>query len=178
MNKQILSALLLVLPLLTTASCIAGEAPSQHGSRSIMVTREVKQFGDLERDLIAAINAKDADAMKQLLADDFTLHSGNTPGDPTNRTEMIAQAIAGRAYDSRLEHVSALEYGNVVVVSFSWNLDGVESQTSAQKVFVVDTWKRVDEHWKLAVRYASAVIKSDMPVPGFVPHALAPNKKI
>jgi ketosteroid isomerase-like protein len=178
MNRQLLLALLLVLSLLPAASCIADETPSQHGSRAVMVTREVKQFGDLEHDLIAAINGKDADAMKQLLADDFTLHSGNNPGDSTSRSEMIAQATAGRAYASRLEHMSALEYGNVAVVSFHWNTDGADSETSTSKVFVVDTWKRVDDHWKLAVRYASAVTKSDTPVPGFVPHALAPNKKL
>jgi ketosteroid isomerase-like protein len=176
MKKYLWFVPLLFFPVMLT---IAADAPPVRASRSgVMVTREVKQFGDLEHDLIAAINAKDAEAMKQLMAEDFALHSGNNPGDPTNRTEMISQAIAGRAYPSRLEHISALEYGNVAVVSFRWNLDGGDGDTSAQNVFVVDTWKRIDEHWKLAVRYASAVGKSDLQVPGFVPHAVAPNKKI
>jgi ketosteroid isomerase-like protein len=185
MKKRLLTSLCL-LASLPTGACFAGENSSQsasqhasqHASRPVMVTREVKQFSDLEHDLIAAMNAKDAEGMKQLLTDDFALHFGNNPGDSTNRTEMIAQATAGRTLPLHLEYMSALDYGGVAIVSFSWNLDGVDGEASSGKVFVVDTWKKIDEHWKLAARYASAVAKSDLAVPGYVPHAVAPNKKI
>ncbi|HXA47695.1 MAG TPA: nuclear transport factor 2 family protein, partial [Burkholderiaceae bacterium] len=122
MNTYLLCLSLVLLP---TVPCMAADAQPPHASRpGVMVTREVKQFGDLERDLIAAINAKDADGIGQLLADDFALHVGNNPADPTNRAEMIAQAMAGNALPTHFEHISAHDFGNVAVVSFSWNLDG------------------------------------------------------
>ena len=171
-------ALFLPLVLLPCLPAVAGDAPQRALHSGEMVTRQVKQFGDLEHQLIAAINAKDANAVGQLLADDYSLRVNTHPEDPANRAESVAQVMAGNALSSHLEHISALDYGNVAVVSFSWILNTANSDASAQQIFVVDTWKRVDDHWKIAARYASPVGNTNLLVPGDVRHAVAPNKKI
>lgn len=174
-NKLVLMLPLLLLPLLSMATdAMPGKTPPM----THMVTRQVKFFGDLENKLIEATNAKDEKAMSHLLADDFILRTGANPADATNRPETIQEALKGTPLPARLEQLSVLDHGSIAVVSFIWDLDAPGNEAYAKRVFVVDTWRQVDGDWKLSARFASEVGKSELHVPGHVPHAQAPNKKI
>jgi hypothetical protein len=172
---QLMLLPILMLPFLGNAQDTPSRGASHHG---VMVTRQVKQFGDLENQLIAATNAKDTETMGQLMADNYVLRVGTNPGDPTNRAEAMQQAISGVTISSRIEQLAVLDEEHLAVVSFVWNLDLPENDPRAGKLFVVDTWKEIGGKWKIVARYASAVGGANTLVPGYVPHALAPNKKI
>lgn len=177
--NPIIFASLLLLPLSGAAQSSAPVPPpggAMH--RGQTVTVQVKQFGDLENKLIAAIAAKDAEAVSQLLADNYVLRVGANLGDPTNRAEAIQQAMAGASFASRVENLAVLDEDHMAVVSFIWNLDVPSGDLHAKKIFVVDTWKQLGGSWKIVARYASAVDRVDALIPGYAPHALVPNKKI
>jgi len=172
---QLMLLPILALPFVGKAQDAPSHGASHHG---VMVTRQVKLFGDLENQLIAATNAKDTEAMGQLLADNYVLRIGANPGDPTNRAEAMQQAMSGAAVPSRVEQLAVLDEERLAVVSFVWNLDLPANDPRAGKIFVVDTWKEVGGKWKIVARYASVVGGVNALVPGYMPHAIAPNKKI
>jgi hypothetical protein len=143
-----------------------------------MVTRQVKQFSDLEQQLITAANAKDVEAIGQLLENDFSLRVSNHLDDPTNRAEAITQFTTGNSLPSHVAHLAALDYGDITVVSFHWLSNSTGNDATTPGFFVVDTWKKAGDKWKIIARYASPIGGNELSVPGDVHHESAPNKKI
>lgn len=116
------------------------------------VTRLVKMFLDLEGRLMQAQRDGDNAALGALLADDFEQRSAPQPGVPVARAEWLSHAKRNAAAQAgRIEQMAAHDHGNVVVVSFLVHPDSGKPQ------FIVDTWAKSGDGWKLAVRYASTL---------------------
>jgi hypothetical protein len=111
------------------------------------VTRLVQLFSTLEIELMTAVQQGDAPAIGKMLADDFELRSGATPGTPTPRAEWLKQSQGQAA--APIEQMAVHDYGAAAVVSYMWKR-GVRLD-----VFVVDVWAKSGDGWKLSVRYAS-----------------------
>lgn len=115
------------------------------------VTRLVKIFLDLEGRLMQAQRDGDAAALGALLTDDFEQRSAPQPGVPVARAEWLGRAKREAAVQAgRIEQMAAHDHGSVVVVSFLVRPD------SGTPRFIVDTWAKAGDSWKLAVRYSAA----------------------
>jgi hypothetical protein len=104
------------------------------------VTRTVLMFGELERKL----EAGDAAAKRQLLADDFEERLCAEPGTPVPRETWLRKAASSSA---KLSQEAVHLYGDIAVYSALRSPDqGSES--------ILDIWKKDDSGWKLSVRYS------------------------
>ncbi len=106
------------------------------------VTRTVQLFGDLERKLASA----DPSGKAPFLAEDFEERLCAEPGTPIPRQEWL-QKVASSGANFSQESVHVL--GEVSVYS------ALET-TPQSREMIVDTWKKADGGWKLAVRYRCA----------------------
>lgn len=122
------------------AAGLAGPASAQL-ARVPTVTRLVKLFRDLELQLLSGADPA------PLLADDFELRPARQPGVPVPRAEWLAQPASLRGSGGTLEQMAAHDNGPSVTVSFLWRPEQGTPQ------FIVDTWVRDGEGWKLKVRY-------------------------
>lgn len=150
--------LLILACFLFAASAVAGPTP----------TRNVVTFTQLENSWIEAVQKHDTKALDKILAPDYELRSGNTPGVPTPRDDSLKQSLASPAFQSSIGQMAVHEYGDLMVVSFMWKITAPQGAGLAQNVFVVDTWKRAGDNWQVLVRYASPV-DTAAAVPGAVP---------
>jgi hypothetical protein len=168
MKTRIISALVVIaalagfsLPATADDSASVGRVPT--------VTRLVKIFSTLENDLNGAVLQRNAAVVEKLLASDFEMRTAAMPGMPIPRVDWIRQSMSDPAFASHTEQMAAHDYGNVVVVSFLWNVDataGTDAAASiATRFFVVDTWMQDGGNWRLGARYV-APATSDAHVPG------------
>lgn len=131
------------------------------------VTRLVKICSTLENDLNAAILRRDSAALDRMLAPDFEMRAGAMPGRPIPRAAWLAQALSDPPFTWRNEQMAAHEYGNVVVVSFLWNVEtaaGTDVAAGfAPRLFVVDTWIQDAGNWRLGTRYVSPASEARVP---------------
>ena len=151
------------LALACSASALAADAPAKRNVP--ILTRTVQMFGTLENQWLDAVQARDQDTLKTLVADNYELRIAAEPGRPTPREESLKRMLADPAYESHIEQMAAHEYGNIVVVSFMWKLAVPKGSALAEQVFVVDTWKQNEAGWQVATRYAAPVGPSKS-VPG------------
>lgn len=135
----------------TSASGVAQPAPAP--GRIPTVTRLVKLFSGLEKDLVARTHAKDAAALDAVLDPSFELRAGNAPGTPVPRDAWIREARAAQRTPPQIDQMAVHDFGDIAIVSFR-ETDGGSAQRGSRR-FVVDCWKRDGDSWKLAVRYAS-----------------------
>lgn len=142
------------------------------------VTLTVKQFSELEEDWLQAVRQHDTDALNRLVAPGFELRTSAAPGRPTARAEWLKQAQSGAPFDSRIEQMAVHEYGQLMVVSFLWQLDVPKTSPLPRQVFVIDTWKQGDSGWQVVTRYAAPVQAGAKAVPGAEPGPAAVDKKI
>jgi hypothetical protein len=149
----------------SVAQSFADEAPRQP-QRVPTLTRLVTLFGGLENQWLDAVQDKDADTVKSLLADDYEIRIGSSAGEPTPRNEAMELAMQAPAFTSSLSQIAAHDYGNIVVVSFVWRLDVAGSNTLAQNIFVVDTWRQIEGKWRVQARYAAPIDDPGKTVPG------------
>jgi hypothetical protein len=121
------------LILLLSTGCLAQEG------RIPTVTRTVKQFGDLERQLQAAQASGSKGA---LLTDDFEERVCSAPGTPVPKAEWLSQNTP----TGKLSQEAVHEYGDVAIYS-------ALRTESTRSDMLVDTWRQEGGNWKLAVRY-------------------------
>jgi len=133
-------------------------------------TRNVLTFTKLENELIEAVRRHDTEALARIVGDDFEVRTAAVPGVPTARDEALHAWMQLPAAPSAIGQMAVHEYGELMVVSFAWKQgEGATLQT----FFVVDTWKRAGNEWKLSVRYASPIVAGAAAVPG----AVAPGEQ-
>lgn len=159
-------ASLLCLLIAASAPSFAAEPPTKVTRTIPTVTLLVKTFSELEGDWIDAVQAKDRTAIDNLLAPNFEVRTAAAPGQPTPREESIKHALQQAPFASQLGQMAAHEFGDVVIVSFLWKLEVTKSNSLAQQIFVVDTWKKIDGKWQVMVRYASPSAAPAKAVPG------------
>lgn len=168
----------LILAGLALAAAGAAAQPGAPG-RVLTPTRNVTIFSGLENDWLDAVQKRDNDALKQIVADNFELRSAAAPGVPTPREESLRQSMKLPPFQSSIGQMAVHEYGDVMVVSFLWKIAPSKAGAQPQSVFVVDTWKRNEGNWQVVVRYAAPVAGSAASVPGAVaPSAQSIEKKI
>lgn len=160
------------------AGAAVAQVPAARPARVIpTVTRTIQIFGALENDWLDAVQRRDRDALKKIVADDFELRNAAAPGTPTPREESLGHALQVAPFQSSIEQMAAHEYGDVVVVSFLWKLAVPKKGALPQKIFVVDTWKRHGGDWQVVTRYTAPVGDAALNVPGAVLNAAAIEKK-
>ncbi|MDB5933268.1 MAG: hypothetical protein JWQ01_612 [Massilia sp.] len=171
---------ILCLGLLVTCGAAMAQAPTGgRPSRAVpTVTRTVQIFSTLENEWIDAVQRRDHDSLKKLVAPDFEQRNAAAPGTPTPREESIEQSLKLAPFQSSIEQMAAHEYGELVMVSFLWKLEVPKNGALPQKVFVVDTWKRTDGDWQVVTRYTAPVADAIQSVPGAVSNMAASGKKI
>lgn len=167
-----LKSLLLTLCLAGIFAMGAAKAASDGGGLAPIasVTRLVKLFGDLEKDLQEAAKRGDRSRIESLLADDFEERSGDSPGTPTPRDAWIGNAVAHaqQGASRTLEQIAARDLGSAVVVSFKWVSHDLTGKPKEQDALVVDIWTGAKDTWKLAARYTAPVGAGSAPV-GAIP---------
>jgi hypothetical protein len=169
----------LLLSCLLASALSAQAADTPPRNRTIpTVTLLVKTFSTIEGTMLDAAAAKDANLIGQMLADRFELRSAQAPAQPVPRDEFIAQLVKDGAFAGRVTQMATHEFGEVVQVSFMIVMDAVKTTPLASKIFVVDTWKRVEGNWQLQVRYAAPADTSGKRVPGAAALAIDSKKKI
>jgi ketosteroid isomerase-like protein len=172
---------ILIIAGLLALACSPGAGaqavPSRHGGPT--PTRNVLTFTGLENQLLDAVQKKDSAALEKIVADRFELRTASAPGIPTAREESLKQWQQLAPFQSAIGQMAVHEYGDLMVVSFLWKVDAPKDQALPQEMFVVDTWKRVDANWQLAVRYVAPVDGTGLTVPGAVtPSAQSLRKKM
>jgi len=160
-----------------TGAVAAQVAVSNHGRVVPTVTRAIHDFGNLENDWLAAVQAHDNAALNKIVAPDFELRSAATPGVPTPREESLRHALSLAPFHSSIEQMAVHEYGDVAVASFMWKLDVPAAGALPQQLFVIDTWKRNEGNWQVVTRYA-APVGAHVAVPGAVADAPAVKKRM
>lgn len=169
---------ILFFSLMIAAGTALAQAPAARPARVIpTVTRTIQIFGTLENEWLDAVQRRDRDALKKIVAADFELRNAAAPGTPTPREESLGHALQLAPFQSSIEQMAAHEYGDIVVVSFLWKLAVPKKGALPHKVFVVDTWKRHDGDWQVVTRYTAPVADAAMNVPGAVLNAPAIEKK-
>ncbi|PFH09505.1 hypothetical protein BCF11_1902 [Collimonas sp. PA-H2] len=169
----LLLALLLAHPLSGFAQQAA--APVQRTVPT--VTRSVQIFSTLENELNDAVQQRNNGIIEKRLADNYEMRTAAAPGTPTPRAEWIASALKQAPFASQVQQMAVHEYDSLMVVSFLWSLDVVASDPLAKSIFVVDTWKQVEDDWKLATRYAAPADAQHKKVPGVDLSAIDAKKK-
>jgi hypothetical protein len=112
------------------------------------VSRLVLQFSRLEGEWMEAAKRGDGPTLDRLVADDFEVRRGESPGVPAPRAEWLM--AAPHAPVPAVSQMAVRALGDVAVVSFRAGTDsGVAS-------FVVDLWVQRAGDWKVAARYESA----------------------
>jgi hypothetical protein len=112
------------------------------------MTRLVKIFLDQETKLQQAGRDANERALAGLLAEDFEERSAARPGEPLPRADWL-RGQRERLPAGHIEQMAAHDHGCVVVVSYLLRPE----QGPAQ--FIVDTWAREGDSWKLKVRYSA-----------------------
>ena len=152
-----------------TAVALLPAAWSQTG-RVPIVTRLVKSLLEQENRLAQAAGNGDAAALQALLADDFEMRSARRPGVPTPRAEWLAALARQPTPPGEIEQAAAHDHGAVADLSFLWR------PPKGAPLFIVDTWAKEGDGWRLKVRYAAPVARDAQPVPGESDAAVIPKK--
>lgn len=156
-------------------SAMAAEQVPTGGRGGPVPTRNILVFSKLENTWVDALRRHDADALARIVSDDFEIRNASAPGVPTAREEVLQAWAQLPTRDSSIGQMAVHEYKELAVVSFVWTLAG----GAPQSFFVIDTWKRAGDDWKLAVRYAAPVQGGAAAVPGAVaPSAESLRKKM
>jgi len=135
------------------------------GGRIPTVTRLVNVFFQLESELNAAVKKRDSVAVSKLLSSDFEMRVAAMPGTPIPRAAWIQQSFGEPESTSRTEQMAVHDFDRIAIVSFLLKVKAAKSKM-VRDVFIVDTWRRQEGDWKLAVRYAGPAKQGDYPIPG------------
>jgi hypothetical protein len=146
MKYRLLAAILLI-----TLSAPAQQAATRpKSSNQVTTTRTVHIFGELERELGAALHSGDQATVDRLLAPDFEVRRSSAPAVPVPRAEFIGEK---HPPDTKFSQMAVRMVGSTALASF------VASDASASH-FIVDTWAQDGSGWKLVERYESPTTAS------------------
>jgi len=176
--KKFPPAIFLITLLAVAVTCPAQESAAPAHRVVPTVTRTIQIFSNLENAWNDSVKSRDSDSLKKILSERYELRTAASPGRPTPRDESIALAFKDPIYSSAIEQMAVHEYGDLMVVSFQWNLDVGKASPLAARIFVVDTWKLVDGAWQAQARYAAPADGTSKAVPGFDAQQPTINKKI
>lgn len=131
----------------------AAPVPRQASARP---TGPVAEVAAAEQQLLAAMLARDASRLEQLLAPQFALVSALSSGEVIDKSDWIAGLLERRVPDDgRLEPPQVRLHAPGVataVVRVMWGPTGGASESFV----VTDTWVRRGRTWQLAARHSSA----------------------
>jgi hypothetical protein len=140
----------ILAPTLVAAALLAGSVPLHAQDHGVpIVTRLVKVFLDQETQLQQAERNADEVALGRLLADDFEERDAAQPGVPVARADWLVRVQRERRPAGHIEQMAVHDHGCVSVVSY------LLRQEKAAPRFIVDTWVRQGDQWRLKVRYTA-----------------------
>jgi hypothetical protein len=158
-----------ILVALSIAS-LAGTAMTARAEdqiKNVSMTRSMLVFSDLEKSLAKAISKHDQAATDTLLSADFELRPGEHPGEPTTRSDWLADAASGQLGD--IEELSVHDHGDVAVASFVRTVAASDNPTNLIRSYVIDVWKKQDNDWQLVTRYQSELPAVEAPTEDVAP---------
>lgn len=124
---------------LALASLAPLHAQSSGGHRVVTHTRFQILFGDMEKQILKALQARDAAALKTLLKDEFQVWRPD-PADPLPREEWEAQAMASPPSGFYIENIAVRALSeDFAIAHFVLTL---EHKGVTERYFVADVWQR------------------------------------
>lgn len=139
--------------LLLGALALAPLAARPQTSRVPTVTRLVKLFLDLEAELLLAQRDGYRTALESRLTDDFEMRVASRPGQPIPRAEWLDNSLQHKPAAMEIEQMAVHDEGPAAVVSFL-----LRPHTKREPpLFIVDTWVRDGDDWRLKTRYVAPV---------------------
>ena len=128
-------------------------------------TRSANLFAQLEDELLRAMQRRDVPRLNQLLAEDFEMTVAPLPLDSIAREEWIDNLSRSGSTKVAVQSLTARELSPDLAQVSLW-LVPQPATAGRGKVFVLDTWKREGEQWKLLTRHAAPVAGSRLWIPG------------
>jgi ketosteroid isomerase-like protein len=121
-------------------------------------TRQVTVFSGLEKQLLQAVQKKDAAAIKTLVTDDFSVRMPDA--DPMAVDDWI-DSVMSKDFTLKsfvVRQVDAVDLGDAAVVKFDRVQESTfKGQNDGGEFYVVDIWRKSGDTWKLSDRYVSLV---------------------
>lgn len=162
-GKHLLAALLCVYSLNVRAA-----PASEDVIRVPTVTRLVKDFSELEFEIIAALKQKNQAKLTQLVDKNFEMQVALESADSVPLSEWLKTSMAeAHLYTYDITGMAVRDLGEAAIVSFDWIPATSAQQGSSPKFTIIDVWKKEGVDWKLAIRFASVLEKSEVRFPGF-----------
>ena len=123
-------------------------------------------FRDLEQRWAAAIQRKDQRQLDEVfLSDDYALRISDDPARKISRSVWLATLAVYNTRSFAIRDLEIRDFGDVVIVSEVLNQQAdVHGVDRSGDFFIVDTWTRHGDVWKVSARYSSPS-KSLPPMP-------------
>lgn len=145
---------------------------SGNNTRVSQLTRSVKNFSELETELIAALKTNNQDKLKHLLAEDFEMRQASKPDNPIPYADWLKNSLAeASSYSTDIEQMSVHDLNQTAIVNFLWQ------PSTESKFFIVDIWRLNGKNWQLAIRYLTPIADINTKIPGFIPNEQEIEKK-
>jgi len=147
--KKIALILTAVVSLLSVSLTTMAQVP-QHGTGVLTQTRYVRQFGEMENDLLKVIEKHDGAKLEQLLASTFEVRKAS--GEVIPRADWINQIKANPnpELNRAISRLIVYEIGAHAVANF--NISSADKKTG---LFIVDVWAPENGTWVLRARMES-----------------------
>jgi hypothetical protein len=163
-------ALMLALPL--GLGSLAAQAQAQAQAQAPMAstqhaTRSGMAFTELEEQLLKAQREHRADAIGQMLGDDFQMVVAQEGGATVPREDWLESAIKPGAGAWVVSQLSTHDFGTVAQVSFVLRASPARAGTAP--LAVVDTWQKAGDGWRLVVRHVANAAGPRKGIPGDAP---------
>lgn len=117
----------------------------------------VQEFLDLENAWAAAWQKPDVEALKRILADDFTLTSSRSAGELMDKAAYIDAAVnrvKGSGYS--FDRIKVRLYGDTAVVNAWFRQQATyDGQDWSGDFLLTDVWVKRDGRWQVVSRHAS-----------------------
>ncbi len=149
---------------------LSGQATSETAEpqRVPTVTRLVQRFSALETGMHAAIRAGDRSTLERTLDEQFEMQVTAAQADVVARDAWIVRALAEPgAYAGNIGGFAVRDYGDIVLVSFDWQVHSPGKKHGGKTLFVTDSWRRHGDGWRLALRIVGPAKEPDAVIPGW-----------
>jgi ketosteroid isomerase-like protein len=137
------------------------EAKQQATSSDKPHTPPESDFMKLEQSWVDAIAKHDEAAIRNLLADEFTLTSAFSTGDLINKDQFIKNfmhAISGMS--ATFQDFLVRTYGDVAVVKFRSNSNYTfNGEDRSGDYLITDVWVKRGGRWQVVTRHATLLLK-------------------
>lgn len=126
--------------------------------RITTATRQVSTFSALEKQLLGAVQKKDAAAVRSSLKEEFALHLPDA--DVMSADDWLA-SVMSKDYELTsfiLRQVDVADLGDAALVSYDRVQESTfKGQGDGGEFYVVDLWRKDGGNWKLSDRYVTKV---------------------